>query len=312
MRKLVSLILATVMLLTLCACGGADNSSSDASSEEKSNLTLGNEFFEKNDYLTAISYYTAIPFNDPDHKEAQTQLEKAKKLYIDDILKSTDELAAEHRYGEAVEFIDAARKTVSSSDFVSAKEKYISEFTAYVKTEGDKLFNSEGLDAAVSFVESQMKTFPYTTELDALIKGYKSSSYTYLIKDLAPAQTMGEIEFGTEAKVDIHSQTHGGTNSINVRGIGNGTVFFDLGGKYKKLGATVLLPAEYKTASKTANVTFISDVQNIKEFSVHAGFETKSFEVDITDTKVLKIRINNTGTTEKPCIPYIVDVYVIE
>lgn len=313
MKRTIAVILSIALLcLAVCGCGGQSDSSSVDSSADEKGLNEGLEYYNKEDYLSAIYYFESIKFTDPLYEDAQEMLAKSEEAYVTQSLEGAAGLADEKKYVEAIKFIDEARKHVSSSKLVEAKDDYIKKHFEDTKAAADEAYKTDGYEKAIATIEQLLKDFPSEQYFVQAVEDYKKQFYTFLITEISGKATIGKANFSDEsikARDGKNYGTHGTVSTDDTAGM---MVEFDIGGKYKTIGGTLLLPSGYDNIKYGASVVIWADNRIIySKDDISKYFQTETFELDVTGVSKIKIRIKNAGTGEALSKPYLADMYVI-
>lgn len=142
-------------------------------------LDIANEYKEKNDYVVAIDILTAGLAVIPEDKELLQTIDDYSLAHTSFIrinaIADVETYVSEQDYANAIRAIWNAKDEIGDDAELDAlQEKYLEEYKKFALVQADKLFNSEGYEAAVRYLQEVQSLPLLDSELSKAVEGYQS------------------------------------------------------------------------------------------------------------------------------------------
>lgn len=318
MKKLVSILLAIVLVLSLAACGNAENSSAPQSSSQNTSseaeltpLQQGKKYVEKEDWIAAIETLKTIISIEDDYQEAQTLLKTATEKYTAMVITEVDRRVASNEDPVAlINYIVQSQKVTSIPELIDILDAQYKVYTDSLTEEAGKLYDEGRITEATKIFDDAFAATNFAQVNDAKDAFFKSKA-VYLMKDIQPFQQHPSITTSTEV-----NDARGYTPEVIAFGLqekGTAVLQFNLNGEYSRLRGTVFIPQYCDDVYSAASVKIkIDGAELFSRTKLKQGFVAAEFDLSVVNRRKVTIEIIGGSNGEKTNYPWIGDAYVIK
>lgn len=262
-------------------------------------IDTASTYVEKADYKLAVDILNAGLLVIPEDEKLLQTIKDYSSAYTNTVrataISEAEAYAAEQDYANAITTIwDAKDEVGADIELDALQQKYIIEYKDFALIQADKIFNSEGYEAAIQFLK-EVQSLPLSdSELSNAIAEYES--YRPVSLDNLEIWQHGDLicgPFTDEVVTDNYGNSYHTFyrgNSKSNWGISYSQYnVYKIDKQYTKLSGVFCLKKRWNSIKTDSYLYIYGDDVLLEKYTITGGDEPIEFSVDISGVSLLKI-----------------------